>query len=144
MPRAADSHHTGAAVASSSSTPSKAAPAPALRKGERYLEIRMDKPYTPPIPEAGTDEYRCFLMDPKLAKDTLITGTDFLPANPASSSTVILYLFARSPHATRAGTARVTAISRGVNCLAGQPLAEAAGHEGRPWPAWRRRGAAWR
>ncbi len=65
--------------------------APPLRAGERFLEIRMPRTYTPAVPTQGTDEYRCFLMDPKLTKDTLITGTDFLPADPRLVHHVILY-----------------------------------------------------
>lgn len=95
LPRA-DAHLTGPAVGSSTSTASvpSAAPAkeaPPLRAGERFLEIRMAKPYTPTLPKQGSDEYRCFLMDPKLTRDTLITGTDFLPANPKLVHHVILY-----------------------------------------------------
>src|SRR5690606_20772900 len=54
-------------------------PAPPLRAGERHVTLKMPKPYTPNPPEGGTDEYRCFLVDPKFAKRTYLTGSQFLP-----------------------------------------------------------------
>lgn len=55
-------------------------PAP-LREGEKFLELAMEKPYTPAPPSGGTDEYRCFLVDPKLTERAFITGSQFLPQN---------------------------------------------------------------
>src|SRR5882672_7377879 len=42
-------------------------PAP-LRDGERFLEVGLQRPYQPIPPKGGTDEYRCFLVDPKLTE----------------------------------------------------------------------------
>lgn len=42
--------------------------------------------FTPEIaggPLAEFDEYRCFLVDPKIAKDMFLTGYDIKPGNPA-------------------------------------------------------------
>jgi hypothetical protein len=58
----------------------QAAPAP-LRAGERLESIRMAAPYTPAPPSGGTDDYRCFVIDPKLTEDSYLTGSDFLPQN---------------------------------------------------------------
>ena len=44
--------------------PPAAAP---LRVGERFVTLTMPQPYTPVAPNGGTDEYRCFLVDPKLS-----------------------------------------------------------------------------
>lgn len=57
--------------------------APALRDGERFAEVGLAKPYEPVPPEGGTDEYRCFLLDPKLTSSAYLTGTQFLPQNAA-------------------------------------------------------------
>ncbi len=43
-----------------------------LREGERRLTLEMPEPYTPSAPTGvGTDDYRCFLLDPKLDEDAL-------------------------------------------------------------------------
>jgi Copper type II ascorbate-dependent monooxygenase, C-terminal domain len=57
-----------------------AAPPRPLRDGERFLELAMERPFTP-SPARGTDEYRCFLVDPKLTEAAFITGSQFLPQN---------------------------------------------------------------
>jgi len=60
--------------------PPKAAP---LRDGERFEEVGLTRPYEPVPPAGGTDEYRCFLIDPKLTKPAYLTGSQFLPQNSA-------------------------------------------------------------
>ena len=42
-------------------------------------------------PGFGTDDYRCFLLDPKLDEDAWITGTNVLPGNPDVVHHVILF-----------------------------------------------------
>ena len=39
------------------------------------------QPYTPAAPNGGTDEYRCFVVDPKLTEPAYLTGSRFLPQN---------------------------------------------------------------
>lgn len=55
-------------------------PAP-LRAGERFVTLTMEQPYSPSAPNGGTDEYRCFLVDPKLTTKGFLTGSQFLPQN---------------------------------------------------------------
>jgi len=55
-------------------------PAP-LRAGERFVTLTMPQPYTPVAPNGGTDEYRCFLVDPGLSAKAYLTGSQFLPQN---------------------------------------------------------------
>jgi len=43
----------------------------------------MSRPYSPAAPNGGTDDYRCFLVDPKLSKPAFLTGSEFLPQNAA-------------------------------------------------------------
>ena len=59
------------------------APPPApLRAGERFRTLAVPGgPYTPSAPSGGRDDYHCFLLDPHLAADTFVTGTDVLPGN---------------------------------------------------------------
>lgn len=68
-------------------------PAP-LRDGERFLEIGLQQPYQAAPPQGGTDEYRCFLVDPKLAEASYITGSQFLPQNAEIVHHAILYRIA--------------------------------------------------
>jgi hypothetical protein len=56
-------------------------PAAPLRAGERFATLKMPQPYTPQAPNGGTDEYRCFLIDPKLTSGGFLTGSQFLPQN---------------------------------------------------------------
>ncbi|MEH1126958.1 monooxygenase [Micromonospora sp. CPCC 206061] len=52
-----------------------------LRAGERFVTLEMPQPYTPVAPNGGTDEYRCFLVDPGLSAKAFLTGSQFLPQN---------------------------------------------------------------
>jgi Copper type II ascorbate-dependent monooxygenase, N-terminal domain len=52
-----------------------------LRDGERFQFLSMERPYTPAPPSGGTDEYRCFLLDPHFTGNTWIVGSEFLPEN---------------------------------------------------------------
>jgi hypothetical protein len=54
-----------------------------LRSGERFVSLKMPQPYTPVAPNGGTDEYRCFLVDPKLTSMAYLTGSQFTPQNTA-------------------------------------------------------------
>jgi len=63
-----------------------------LRPGERRVEVRMPKAYTPSPPTGvGTDDYRCFLLDPKVTQDSFVTGFDIKPGNPKVVHHVILF-----------------------------------------------------
>ncbi len=63
-----------------------------LRKGESRLTLTMPEPYTPSAPTGvGTDDYRCFLLDPRLDRDAHITGTHVQPGNPDVVHHVILF-----------------------------------------------------
>ena len=52
-----------------------------LRDGERFQFLSMERPYTPTPPSGGTDEYRCFLLDPHFNGNMWIVGSEFLPEN---------------------------------------------------------------
>ncbi|MCD4527157.1 hypothetical protein [Nocardioides sp. cx-173] len=75
-------HHAPAA-------PAKLKP---LRAGERRVTMTMPETYTPSAPTGtGTDDYRCFLLDPRLARDSYLTGTNVVPGNPDVVHHVILF-----------------------------------------------------
>jgi hypothetical protein len=63
-----------------------------LRKGEKRQVLRLAKPYTPSPPNGvGTDDYHCFLLDPRLARGTNVTGYDIRPGNLKVVHHVILF-----------------------------------------------------
>ncbi len=63
-----------------------------LRAGERRTTLKVPTAYTPSPPTGvGTDDYRCFLLDPGLADDAWLTGTDIQPGNPDVVHHVILF-----------------------------------------------------
>jgi len=63
-----------------------------LRAGERRLTLRIPEEYTPSAPYGtGTDDYRCFLLDPHLTEDTYLTGTFVQPDNAEVVHHVILF-----------------------------------------------------
>jgi hypothetical protein len=63
-----------------------------LRPGEERLDLEMLQRYTPSAPNGvGTDDYRCFLLDPELTEDRFLTGTDVRPGNPDVVHHVILF-----------------------------------------------------
>jgi hypothetical protein len=61
--------------------PNVAPPAAPLRDGERFVNLTMPQRYAPSAPNGGTDEYRCFVVDPKLTDAAYLTGSQFLPQN---------------------------------------------------------------
>jgi hypothetical protein len=84
-PSASASGHAGHPAAT------RVASAP-LRTGERFLNLPLPGgPYTPSAPEGGTDDYRCFLVDPHLTIDTFVTGAEVTPGQPAIVHHAILF-----------------------------------------------------
>ncbi len=63
-----------------------------LRTGERRVTLTMPEAYLPEAPYGeGTDDYRCFLLDPRLERDAYLTGTQVLPGNSDVVHHVILF-----------------------------------------------------
>jgi hypothetical protein len=83
-------HSHGAASADGAATPTVAPVA--LRPGERRVTLQLPGgPYRPSAPGAGRDDYRCFLIDPRLTADAFVTGSDVLPGNSAVVHHAILF-----------------------------------------------------
>jgi hypothetical protein len=53
----------------------EAAPAPKVKK----YSATMAKAHLPAAPNKGTDDYRCFLLDPKVKEDSIIRSIEFIP-----------------------------------------------------------------
>ncbi len=74
------------------SHPAKPVKLKPLRAGEKRMTLAMPEAYTPSAPNGtGTDDYRCFLLDPHLAKKVYLTGTSVQPGNPDVVHHVILF-----------------------------------------------------
>ena len=110
-----------------------------LRAGERRLDVRMPTTYTPSAPTGvGTDDYRCFLLDPKVAGDQMITGFNVLPDNPDVVHHVILF---RVPpqQVAEAEAKDASTPGQGWTCFGDSGLGRGAGQEidDAPWlGAW--------
>jgi copper type II ascorbate-dependent monooxygenase-like protein len=92
--------------AATSTTHGHAAPteqAAPLKAGERFTTVSAARPYAPDPPGGGTDEYRCFLVDPGLRAPAYLTGSQFLPSNVGIVHHAILFRVppADVPAATR-------------------------------------------
>jgi hypothetical protein len=108
-----------------------------LRTGETRRTVRMSEPYTPSAPYGeGTDDYRCFLLDPGLEQDAWLTGTHVLPGNPDVVHHVIL--FQVPPGRVDEAEARDAAFSgEGWTCFGGTGLEQVRDVEDAPWlGAW--------
>ena len=108
-----------------------------LRDGERRLTVQMPAAYTPSAPyDAGSDDYRCFLLDPRLEEDVLLTGTDVLPGNPDVVHHVILF------HVPPAQTDQAQGLDdrtegQGWTCFGGSGVGTGAELDDAPWlGAW--------
>jgi len=87
--READAHDSHAAAATA--TPTESPPSVPLRGDERFVDLRLPETYTPSPPESGgTDDYRCFLVDPGLDEDQLVSGVEIRPDNAAIVHHVIV------------------------------------------------------
>lgn len=51
----------------------------------------MPAGYLPRAPNGATDDYRCFLLDPKVTRDSFVTGYDVVPGDVSVVHHVILY-----------------------------------------------------
>ena len=104
-----DAHHADAGRA----------PATPLRAGERFARLAMPAAYTPSAPTGtGTDDYRCFLLDPALAEDAFITGLDVLPGTERVVHHVILFRVPPGSVATARATDDAEA-GQGWTCFGG-------------------------
>jgi hypothetical protein len=79
--RTADTHATTHAATPSTPKVEPVRDVP-LRAGERFQSIRLPSAYTPKAPEGtGTDDYRCFLVDPGFDTGQLVSGVQITPDN---------------------------------------------------------------
>jgi hypothetical protein len=108
-----------------------------LREGEKRMTLRMPAAYTPSAPNGtGTDDYRCFLLDPHLTKDVYLTGTFVQPGNADVVHHVILFT-APPEQVAEAETMDDAAPGEGWTCFGGSGLRDNDGLNSAPWlGAW--------
>jgi hypothetical protein len=109
----------------------------ALRAGESMRTVAVPAAYTPRAPSVGTDDYRCFLLDPGITKDSFVTGFDIQPGQPSEVHHVILYRVAASRLAT-AQAKDAQAPGDGWTCFGGTGIeSQGASLDDAPWVgAW--------
>jgi len=73
---------------------------PDVRTGEKLLSLRMQATYTPSAAKGVTDDYRCFLLDPKQASDGFVTSARIEPGQPKIVHHVILFRVSATQVAT--------------------------------------------
>jgi hypothetical protein len=108
-----------------------------LRPGESRVTMNMATPYTPSAPTGvGTDDYRCFLLDPHLRKNMFLTGTSVQPGNSDVVHHVILF---RVPPDQVANAEQLDASTpgEGWTCFGNSGLGGSAQLDNAPWlGAW--------
>jgi len=90
----------------------------APRAGETRRELAMPVSYTPNGVNGSTDDYRCFLVDPQLTRDELVTSAQVVPGATSLVHHVILYRIPATSVATATALDRRTA-GAGWTCFGG-------------------------
>jgi len=114
-----------------------AAPVTPLRTGQSFQTLFMPAAYTPSPPSGGTDDYRCFLVDPKITKSEYLVGSQFLPNNAAIVHHAIFFkLEKKDVAAAKALDAKDPA--EGYTCFSGTGIGDPGAElGGAPWlAAW--------
>ena len=136
--------HGNAAVVDGSQDQSVAQQIPVatepLRESERFVTVGIPQgAYTPASQNGANDDYRCFLVDPRLDSDAFITGVQFLPGNAEIVHHAILY---RAPVDQLAAARSLDAgeDGQGWSCFGGPGLdgddqARVAALDSAPWLA---------
>jgi hypothetical protein len=62
-----------------------------VEDGERVLEVAMPSTYRPRAAKGATDDYRCFVLDPKLGEDVAVTSARIRPGASKVVHHVILF-----------------------------------------------------
>jgi hypothetical protein len=110
----------GAAAATAKDVP--------LGPGERFQSLTLPSAYTPTAPTGtGTDDYRCFLLDPRLGSDQLVSGVQIAPDNAA----IVHHVIVSKVEPEDVATARALDAKdpgEGYTCFGGAGIAGVAGN----------------
>jgi hypothetical protein len=94
---------------------------PRVRSGEKLLNMRMQAAYRPSAPKGVTDDYRCFLLDPKQASDGSVTSVRIEPGQSKVVHHVILFRVASGQVTAAKGLDRASS-GPGWSCFGGTGL----------------------
>lgn len=118
----------GAVTGASAAPSAPAAPAAGARALPAKLSLQMTRAYTPQRVNGATDDYRCFVLDPKLDQDAFVTSAHIEPGQTSLVHHVIL--FKESGAGAAAAIAKDKATKgKGWSCFGGPGLG-AAGERG--------------
>jgi hypothetical protein len=134
---AGSTDHSTTATTGHAAKPVAPAEPASLRAGESLRTVTSPVSYTPKAPTTGTDDYRCFVLDPKVTRDAFVTGFDIAPGQPKEVHHVIL--FRVPPSAAAAARARdAESGGNGWTCFGGTGLgSRGASLDDAPWVgAW--------
>jgi hypothetical protein len=98
-----------------------APPKAVVPRGSRVLDLAPAKAYTPRARDGALDDYHCFLLDPKLARDTYVTAATIRPGARALVHHAILFE-AAGPQAAAATTKDAQSGGKGWSCFGGPNL----------------------
>jgi hypothetical protein len=61
------------------------------KSSTKFYVAKMLKAHTPTAPNNGTDDYRCFLLDPKVTEDSIVKSVEFIPQNKSYVHHAIMF-----------------------------------------------------
>jgi hypothetical protein len=133
-PSSADAH---AGMAGMHMDPASVPPITPLRTGETFSTLMMPVAYTPDPPaHDGTDDYRCFLVDPKLTSPAFLTGSQFLPDNADIVHHAIFFKL-DAKDVAKAKALDAAAPGDGYTCFSGTGIGGRGSQLSAPWlAAW--------
>jgi len=108
---------------------------PRAEDGERSLKIAMPTVYRPQPQPGTTDDYRCFVLDPRLDEDVSVTSARIEPGASKVVHHVILF---RIPASQAAEAARLDAAATGPGwtCFGGTGIADGSLNDANWVAAW--------
>jgi hypothetical protein len=99
------------------------------RTGETLLRLRLPAPYTPRSVNGATDDYRCFMLDPKLSEDAFATSIRIEPDAARLVHHVILFR-AAAESVVEANALDRASPGPGWNCFGGTGISAPGGAAG--------------
>jgi hypothetical protein len=97
-----------------------------VKEGESLLTVEMPTAYRPRAPKGATDDYRCFLLDPKLASDVFVTSSRIEPRAAKVVHHVILFRVS-APEVAEANELDAATPGPGWTCFGGTGLSAGVG-----------------